>query len=646
MLFCEERFYREFLDRSIPQMQEAAERFLSGDEEGAAGVFASYLRAHLEPQRLFSTLFNRRRMTEDGGCSPNTIVNADRAAGYTLTSVGFPYTFEPGKIDWEINPTFNEYKEWTWQLSRHNEFFDLATAYRVTKDEKYARTFADMILSWIRQAECPENISGYSTKCWRTIEAGIRMLGSWQYAIHAFLFSPSLTDRDWVTIFRSVYDHAYRLRGFCTSHNWLIMEMDGLLNIGVLYPFFAGAAEWREYAIGRLLGELKEQLYPDGFQYELTTNYHGVNLYNYYCAAELLCAYDREVPPEFSEALHRMYLLYAKLVRPNHRLPDLNDGNRRDIRREMRDALVLFPDDPVFRFFASEGREGRAPDFLSTVLPYSGIAVMRTGWGEDAIWALFDGGPFGNAHQHEDKLQVQIYAYGEDMLADTGSYAYDSSAMRKYVLSTRAHSTGLVDGFGQNRRGKYRWESSMIGKRAEELSFRADDEREIAQSFYDEGYGPQSVPVRHDRKFVFLKRGVGGSLPFFLVLDRFTAQDDAEHLFEVSFQLGTDPILAQGRSVTAEHPEGKTFRMVSDSCPKILIGQYAPEYIGWKPIHSPLDHEHAPAPVISYTKRGVSACFATVLFPSPDGRIPEIRVGIDGESAVLTVGETTERFGF
>ena len=77
---------------------------------------------------------------------------------------------------------------------------------------------------------------------------------------------------------------------------------------------------------------------------------------------------------------------------------------------------------------------------------------MRSGWERDARYLLLDVGPFGYGHQHEDKLNLLLHAYGRLLLAEGGNYAYDSSEMRRYVLSTRAHNTIRVDGHDQNRR--------------------------------------------------------------------------------------------------------------------------------------------------------------------------------------------------
>ena len=56
------------------------------------------------------------------------------------------------------------------------------------------------------------------------------------------------------------------------------MEMNGLAQIGILYPQFRLAGEWLKQAYESLEEELGRQIYPDGFQYELATNYHDVEI--------------------------------------------------------------------------------------------------------------------------------------------------------------------------------------------------------------------------------------------------------------------------------------------------------------------------------------------------------------------------------
>ena len=84
--------------------------------------------------------------------------------------------------------------------------------------------------------------------------------------------------------------------------------------------------------------------------------------------------------------------------------------------------------------------------------------------------------------------------------------------------------------------------------------------------------------------------------------------------------------------------------MVCDAYPKIQIGQYAPDFIGWQPIHSTGEHEHAPSPVISYTKRGLEARFATLLIPSE--KESDIQASVTLTDNGFVIGANGESFAF
>ena len=278
-------------------------------------------------------------------------------------------------------------------------------------------------------------------------------------------------------------------------------------------------------------------------------------------------------------------------------------------------------------------------------MPYGGFTVIRTDWSKDAIWAFLDAGPEGQAHQHEDKLAFQLYAYGTDMLADTGTYAYDTSDMRKYAVGTRSHSTGMVDGENQNRMKTHKY--GVIPERIHaDFSYAFGDEYEIAEGYFDQGYGDELIDVKHSRKVIFFKKGLGSLPPFFLLLDRFESRDEKEHDREVSFQLPHVPVSAFEHCVKANYRSGAVMKMISDKYPKIQIGQYAPKYIGWKPIHGPKEHEHSPAPVVSYTKRGVDTRFATLLLPFGEESEITASVSLTDGGFEIAVGEHTFTFDY
>ena len=212
--------------------------------------------------------------------------------------------------------------------------------------------------------------------------------------------------------------------------------------------------------------ELGRQIYPDGFQYELSTGYHDVVINNYERLILAARAFDVPVPERMTERLTTACEIDVKLMMPDGCLPDINDGRMEASRKLLEPKLSFIREEKAetILWAASGGTRGTRPDYLSAALPYSGFFIMRNGWENGSVWGLLDAAPFGRGHQHEDKLNLLIYAQGKYLLTEGGNYAYDDSEMRRYCLSSRAHNTVLVDHKGQNRRASYVWEDSDIEK--------------------------------------------------------------------------------------------------------------------------------------------------------------------------------------
>ena len=233
----------------------------------ARKLFSDHVRNSVDPQKYFSI----DKKIPKPKLSAALKETAERALRHELRSCGVTMKFGE-KIDWFANPTFNQYKEWTWQLSRHSELKALAEAYRATGEERYAQGCVELFDSWVKQAIRPEpEERAGATLCWRTIECGNRMGLIWQDILHSLIHSPAFTDDIIIDWYKSVYEHAIRLRTHYTKGNWLIHEINGLAQIGILYPEFKDAREWTDFSVSKLDEELDLQVYPDSFQYELTT---------------------------------------------------------------------------------------------------------------------------------------------------------------------------------------------------------------------------------------------------------------------------------------------------------------------------------------------------------------------------------------
>ncbi|HEU5112970.1 MAG TPA: heparinase II/III-family protein, partial [Acidimicrobiia bacterium] len=122
----------------------------------------------------------------------------------------------------------------------------------------------------------------------------------------------------------------------------------------------------------------------------------------------------------------------------------------------------------VLASFASVGDlPGGRPAGRPVTFPESGMTILRTA-PEAAfeIWCRCDGGPLGYmataAHGHDDALSVEIRHDGVDVLADPGTYCYQSEPFwRSYFRSIRAHNTlELAKARHARQTGPFMWSSS------------------------------------------------------------------------------------------------------------------------------------------------------------------------------------------
>lgn len=606
-------FFHDCLNLDYEGMEDVKKAVETQNYEMAKKAMAEYIRKTLEPERLLSIPYeepeNVYKYPDESDAEA-----CNRVKDHVMISVGVPCDYGKNqKIDWRANPTYNQYKEWTWQLNRHHELKMLAHEYNRTKNMKWAKLAAELFESWVKQAVYPGDVIGYATDCWRTIECGIRMGANWPYVLFTFFNTEPFTDDVLIHWYKSVWEHGHRLFHHSTQGNWLIMEMNGLAQIGILYPQFQQSSLWLETAFTRLSQELDRQIYPDGFQYELSTGYHDVVINNYQRLFEVAKAFDIPIPNEMLDKLALACEIDVKLMMPNGRLPDINDGKNEKSRDLLLPKSRMLPNNQKIRYIITAGQEGEAPDYCSINLPYSGFAVMRNGWKKDSIWALFDGAPFGRAHQHEDKLSLLVYAGGRLLITEGGNYAYDDSEMRKYVLSSRSHNTVRVDGMGQNRRKDYTWKDEDIKKKSD-MAWKAGEEFDYAKSTYAEGYGPNAVRgVLHNRSVYFVKKPENGLQPFFLVVDRMFS--DISHEYEVMWHVDSEEAVLSESGVDTKDinvcisGENRSLSVIS--------GQESPEWQGFVATGTE-QGMYRPVNCVSAIAKGKNLRIVTALYPHLD----------------------------
>ncbi len=628
----------------------------AGPTSSALSALAGFVRARQDP----GDSAPRARRTRETGTAA-----ADRVLKHQLTVGGITHTFGLD-IDWGFNPTtapgskYAADNEWTWQLNRHGDWATLARAYQATRDERFAKEFDTQFADWVSECPVPADAADqrpYSK--WRTIEAGIRMLSSWPTAFLIFRKSPSVRDETLLAMVKSMIEHGRYLRRHPTTGNWLTMEMDGLYHVGALLPFVKEAKDWRDFASTRLLTELDTQVYPDGAQIELTPGYHNVALRSFLGPLETAAAYGYSLPDEYRAKLEKMFAYNLWVMRPDRDAPRWNDAWGVDVVDTLSKGLTLFPGRKDFQWIVTDGKEGTPPDHTSHLFPYAGQVVMRSGWERDALFLGFEAGPFGYGHQHEDKLGVVIFAYGKDLLVEGGSYAYDASKWRRYVLASEAHNVVLVDGQGQARRGQPR--QTYVTDQPLDLAFRSNDRYDYARGVYDEGFGKRDQrPARHTREILFLKPE-----QLFVVRDTLEPLDGKPHSYEALWHLDANTVDLDAPTGIAEtHDPGANLRIVPlwvgagprarpevgqpqgvAPTARLVKGQEAPTVQGWMPQGHGIRGVRPIPTIVHECGSAESIVLVTVFQPLRDGkedRVARVSSEAGRISIVYAGGRTME----
>lgn len=197
---------------------------------------------------------------------------------------------------------------------------------------------------------------------------------------------------------------------------------------------------------------MKDQIYPDGVQTELTSSYHFVALSNFKLFADICQKNNVPLPEYYTKTLEDMYNYLALTMRPDGFGLLNNDADLMNNRERLLDAASEYKRKD-WEYIVSNGKSGVKPNSgPSYVFPFAGQLISRSGFDTDAQYSFFDIGPWGSGHQHNDKLHLSIAAFGRDLLVDGGRFAYRgevANKFRKYAVGSASHNLILVDGKGQ-----------------------------------------------------------------------------------------------------------------------------------------------------------------------------------------------------
>lgn len=403
---------------------------------------------------------------------------ADDALEHTFfVHKGYQPSFNYGEdIDWRYWPVKDN--ELRWQLHRHKWFTPMGRAYRVSGDEKYAIEWTRQYMDWIRKNPLVKlDKNDYEMKggisagelaaneqlkadaenarfAWRPLEVSHRLQDQ-TLQFQLFVDSPSFTPEFLTEFLLNYYRHAdHIMHNYSDQGNHLLFEAQRMLCAGSFFPEFSDAAAWRKSGVDILNKEIEVQVYDDGGQFELDPHYHlaAIQIFCKSLQTADLNGFRNDFPQSYIDKIEDMIMFYINICFPDYTNPCFSDAKittKKEVLSQYREWSRLFPENQVIRYFATGGKEGSLPDYLSKGFTDSGFFVFRNSWGPEATQMVVKAGPKAFWHCQPDNGTFELWYNGRNLFPDSGSYVYagDGEVMewRNWFRQSAVHNTLVLN---------------------------------------------------------------------------------------------------------------------------------------------------------------------------------------------------------
>ncbi len=469
-----------------------------------------------------------------------------------------------------------------WEVNRLQFVIEIAKAYYLSGDAKYAKKTEELITDWYEKNTYKTGIAWSSA-----LEVGVRVLAL-VWILNFYKAGPNPNKNVLKILLKLIYLSGVYLHEnlsiYFSPYNHLIGEAAGLFVVGYLFPGFKNAKKYEEESWLILHDQVTKQFHTDGGLVEQATFYHHFTLGFFIQVLAFKRLNGEPVPDIFISRLEKATEFALRLTKPEGRLPylgDIDDArsiyfsnpthwdfssfqamgaalfNRADMKQAAgyfkEDAFWVLPENDHRRF--AELDESKADDGMIR-FPEAGYTVFR----KESLFGMMDHGPLAHgvfhdetpsaAHGHADLLAVELSAFGESFLIDPGFSNYRGDFnWHSYFRSTAAHNTIEIDGQSQAKQGGIlQWSHAPKFK---VLNLLKED---WIQGVCAEHYGYHRLPGKptHRRCFLFVDDS------FFISIDRVLGEGNDKHSvyynqhFDSAIELkkkeGAEILFAEGQS--------------------------------------------------------------------------------------------------
>ncbi len=607
--FLDEHGFYGSLDPEFPGIEAVLRAARKRDYFKAHGLLLAYCRERPTPRFLFSChdredyvplLRGHREFPGMAKRAGEACRHSFSLGGVAKVNLGSPINWNasPEGMTWAFgerpqlerdlfsdncrNPLYVGDIRLTWELNHHHHLLDLARAWCLTGDERFAREAVFQIVDWIERNPVDQGVN------WISLQAVSERVLSWMQSLCLLRFADSLTPDGFAGILRGILLHCRylfsRLKEKEPFHGFPIVRSLALYYFSRLFPEFRESEAWNRAAVAGLLKFSQEVEAGD----LLCGRSSSVAAYHARCllmALGLARVHVTDLPPGIGKAAEALLDSLMWLVRPDGRLEETGEWCGcfdLSLPRLMALGSVLFGRGDFKAF--SAGHEDlliwllgaddyrryekivpSLPDENIRFFEKAGLLVFRDNWDASSSWLLFRG-PESGPGGHADALSLSFFVQGAPVLVETGCRHF-SGKMAGYSRGGWGHNVVMVDG-------------EYAGELAELDSSPPGPLREVKSGEWGPGFHMEGsftgktgngVVVGRRREIIFFpcKNALA-------VRDSIELSPGAEHRVEAVFHLGTSSeILRRGDgSCKLRTPGGNVWLIPYFPVPfKCLVGR-------------------------------------------------------------------------
>jgi heparan-sulfate lyase len=534
-----------------------------------------------------------------------------------------PPVFRNANIDWtgrafadgkEINDA-----EWYYQFQRLTWWLPLAKTYSSTGDEKYFLEWRYEMVDWAT------DILPITTKTPRFIRRGMETYNRCERLTEVLPYVIQSKNFDAKTLLYylvSFHEQAEHIRTvYSDGGNHLLGELSAVFRNGIYFPEFKLSNDWRNDALNRLPKMMTDAVYDDGMNKELIFSYHTMYISLFAEAYELFRqnGYEKYLPAEYYPRLLKMAEIYALQTFPDKTICQFGDcWKNKDPSWVYRKVLTPFAADiPYYDYMVSGGTKGTPPARRNAAYPQSGFYFFRSAWSPDAVFMPIKCSYSGQWHSQIDNGTFELFAYGRNLMTDSGCYMYGSSAAedqrwREWFRSSKVHQTLTLD----NRN---------IDLKPEHVMW-SETSNLVALVFENQSY----KDLKHRRTVLFVDNR------YFLIYDEASGSDAGD--VRAHFQFAPCEYTLDGLTAQTRFPKGANLLVKTFPQGKEIVAEKEEGWISYE--QQVKETRPAWSWKVSKTGSDSQVTFMTALIPYREGEAPglvEATVAASGDNRVFTL---------